>query len=65
MFADLSISEFGLEMVALDDDVLSLCMDSTFSDVEVQGDTTSLFLLAQALAKLQVGIFKLHKANQS
>jgi hypothetical protein len=54
VFADLTISEFGLEMVALDDDVLSLCMDSAFADVEVQGDTTALFLLAQALIKLQV-----------
>lgn len=51
---DLTVSEFGLDMVAMDDDVLSLCLDSAFADVEVQRDSTALFLLAQALAKLQV-----------
>jgi len=50
---DLEVSEFGLDMVALDDDVLSLCLDSAFADVEVQRDSTTLFLLAQALTKLQ------------
>lgn len=40
-------------MIALDDDVLSLCLDSAFADVEVQRDSTALFLLAQALTKLQ------------
>jgi hypothetical protein len=49
-----TISEFGLDMVALDDDVLSLCMDTSFADVGVNGDSTVLFLLAQALVKLQV-----------
>lgn len=54
VFADLTtISEFGLDMVALDDDVLSLCMDTSFADVGVNGDSTVLFLLAQALVKLQ------------
>lgn len=53
---DITVSEFGLDMIALDDDVLSLCLDSAFADVEVQRDSTALFLLAQALTKLQVRI---------
>ena len=53
MDGDLVVSEFGLDMIAFDDDVLSLCLDSAFADVEVQRDSTALFLLAEALSKLQ------------
>ncbi|KAJ9518384.1 hypothetical protein QJQ45_010290 [Haematococcus lacustris] len=51
---DVVVGELGaLEVLALEDDVLSLELDSAFKECVVDGDSTSLFYTARALLRLQ------------
>jgi hypothetical protein len=53
VYADIETREFNLDIFPLDDDVLTLGLDTTFRDCTVAGDTTSLFFVTRALLKLQ------------
>lgn len=47
------IGEYHLDLIPFDSDILSLELSSSFKDVSVDGDRTSLFYVAKALMKLQ------------
>ncbi|KMZ64182.1 putative Vacuolar protein sorting [Zostera marina] len=50
----ITIGEFPLYLVPLDDDVLSFELDFAYRDVHVDGDTSSLWHIAKALHKLEL-----------
>lgn len=50
--------EYALDMIAYDDDVISLELDSAFRDCIVDGDSTPLYYMAAAIMRLQ-GLFGL------
>jgi hypothetical protein len=50
---DMTLHDFPLDMVPLDDDVLSLELESAFKDCVADGDSSTLYLMAKALTKLQ------------
>uniref|UniRef100_A0A7S0YFR1 Sec1-like protein n=1 Tax=Polytomella parva TaxID=51329 RepID=A0A7S0YFR1_9CHLO len=54
IYADIFFGEFPLDLLPLDDDVISLELDGSFRDCVVDGDTASLFYLARALLRLQI-----------
>jgi hypothetical protein len=54
VYADVTIRELHMDLVALDVDVLTLDMASSFFDVWNDDDSTSLFYTARALMKMQV-----------
>ena len=47
------MGEFGLELVPVEEDVLSLELDGAFRDCVVDGDSSALFYAARALMRLQ------------
>ena len=47
------ISEFQLELIPLDSDVLSMEWDSAFRELYLDGDTSHLYSIARSLMKLQ------------
>eukprot|EP00879_Flechtneria_rotunda_P011579 GHRR01012094.1.p1 GENE.GHRR01012094.1~~GHRR01012094.1.p1 ORF type:complete len:596 (+),score=199.38 GHRR01012094.1:4052-5839(+) len=53
VYGDVIQGEFPLDMVPLDDDVLSLELDSAFRECTLEGDPSSLFYTASALMRLQ------------
>jgi vacuolar protein sorting-associated protein 33A len=53
VFSDLSTSEFSLDIFPLDDDVLTMGLDSCYKDCMVSGDQSSLFYVTRALMKIQ------------
>ena len=54
VYGDVEIRELHMDLVALDSDVLTLDLASSFYDVWHDEDSTSLFYTARALMKLQV-----------
>lgn len=50
---ELEVGEFHLDLVPFDVDVLSMEMPTSFKDVGVMGDHSSLFFVAKALMKIQ------------
>jgi hypothetical protein len=50
---ELTIHEYGLDMIPLDDDVMTLGLDTAFVDATVKGDPSPLLTVARALHKLQ------------
>lgn len=50
---DITVSEYGLDIIPLDDDVMTLGLDTCFRDAFVQGDSGSLLQVARALHKIQ------------
>ncbi|CAD7704276.1 unnamed protein product [Ostreobium quekettii] len=50
---DATLIEYPLEFVPFDDDVISLELEHSFRETSVEGDTTSLYIMARALAHLQ------------
>jgi len=58
VYGDVTIGEYHLDIVPLDDDLLSMELDNSFKDLFLDGDMTSLYYVAKALLKLQtiVGI---------
>ncbi|KAJ3295464.1 hypothetical protein HK104_002652 [Borealophlyctis nickersoniae] len=53
VYGDVTIREFHLDMVPLEDDLLSLEMDGSFRELFLDGDTTSVYSVAKAIMKLQ------------
>lgn len=53
VFSDLTTSEFSLDIFPLDDDVLTMGLESCFKDCVVSGDQSSLFYVTRALMKIQ------------
>ncbi|KAI8927967.1 Sec1-like protein [Entophlyctis helioformis] len=53
VFGDITIGEYHLDLVPLEDDLLSLELDA-FKPLLVDGDTTAVHAVAHALLKLQV-----------
>ena len=53
VLGDVTAWEFALDLIPLDDDVLSLEMDGSFRECYLDGDRTSLFSVAQSIMKLQ------------
>jgi len=56
---DITIGEYQLDLIPLEDDVLTLALDSAYKECFLEGDRTALFYLARSLIKLQsmFGIF--------
>eukprot|EP01135_Chromosphaera_perkinsii_P005349 Nk52_evm30s343 gene=Nk52_evmTU30s343 len=54
VYGNISIGEFQLDLVTLDYDLLSMEMETSFKDVFLEGDGTSLFHMAKAIMKLQM-----------
>jgi hypothetical protein len=52
-FADVKIGEYHLDLIPVDNDVLSMELPNSFREFAVDGDRTSLFYVAKALMKLQ------------
>ena len=53
VFGDVHVSEFRMDSIPLEDDVLSLELHDTFADLYFRKDTSSLYLVAKAIMKLQ------------
>ncbi|KAI9353386.1 Sec1-like protein [Zopfochytrium polystomum] len=53
VYGDVSISEFHLDLVPLDDDVWSLELDDAFRELYLDGDTSAIYYVAKAMMKLQ------------
>lgn len=53
VFGDLDIREYGMDIVPLDHDLLTLGLDTCYKDAYVHGDTSSLYYVTRALQKLQ------------
>ncbi|KAI9202754.1 Sec1-like protein [Polychytrium aggregatum] len=53
VLGEIHIGEYELDIVPLDEDVLSLEVESAFKDIYVDGDTSCIYSLARALMKLQ------------
>lgn len=59
VYGDVVVGEFPLELVPVEDDVISLELsDGAFRDCVADGDSTSLFYFARAVMRLQ-GLFGL------
>ncbi|GAX79670.1 hypothetical protein CEUSTIGMA_g7111.t1 [Chlamydomonas eustigma] len=53
VMGDMTLNDFSLDMVALEDDVISLELEMAFKDCVADGDSSTLYLMAKALTKLQ------------
>ncbi|KAJ3328092.1 hypothetical protein HDU93_001673 [Gonapodya sp. JEL0774] len=53
VLADLTIGEYHLDLVPLEDDFLSLEVEGSFRELYLEGDTTCVYYLAKAIMKLQ------------
>lgn len=53
ILGDVSLGEFALDMVPVEEDVLSLELEGSFFSCVVEGDSTPLFYVARAMCKLQ------------
>ncbi|KAG0200483.1 hypothetical protein BGX28_006456 [Mortierella sp. GBA30] len=58
VFGEITKGEYHLDLIPLEDDVLSLEWDSTFKELYLDQDTTSIYYAAKALMRLQ-GIYGL------
>ncbi|KAG0371871.1 MAG: Sec1-like protein [Linnemannia gamsii] len=58
VFGEITKGEYHLDLIPLEDDVLSLEWDSTFKELYLEQDTTSIYYAAKALMRLQ-GIYGL------
>ncbi|KAF9436512.1 hypothetical protein BGZ76_003730 [Entomortierella beljakovae] len=56
VFGDITKGEYHLDLIPLEDDLLSLEWDSTFKELYLDQDTTSIYYAAKALMRLQ-GIY--------
>lgn len=54
VFRDVTTGEFPLHFIPFDEDVLSLELDTAFKEYTVEGDTSSLWYVARAIANLQL-----------
>jgi hypothetical protein len=53
VLADVRLTEVRLQLFPLEDDLLSLELDTVFRECAVDGDRTGLFYVARALSRLQ------------
>ncbi|QRV94848.1 vacuolar protein sorting-associated protein 33A [Ceratobasidium sp. AG-Ba] len=53
VFGEVTISEYPLEFIPLEDDLVSLEWDNTFKEVYLDGDESSIYYAAQALSTIQ------------
>ncbi|KAJ3096942.1 hypothetical protein HDU97_005417 [Phlyctochytrium planicorne] len=53
VLGDINLGEYHLDIIPLDEDVLSLELDGAFRDVFLEGDTSPIYYLAKALLKVQ------------
>jgi hypothetical protein len=53
VYGDVVMGEFHLDLIPLDDDVVSMELHSVFREVFIDGDPTSLYYVAKALMKMQ------------
>ncbi|CAE6473130.1 unnamed protein product [Rhizoctonia solani] len=53
VFGEVTISEFPLEFIPLEDDLISLEWDNTFKEIYLDGDESSIYYAAQALSTMQ------------
>ncbi|KAL8794314.1 MAG: hypothetical protein Q9195_003140 [Heterodermia aff. obscurata] len=53
VLGDSSVEEFPLHFIPLEQDVMSLALDDSFSDLYLRKDPTAIFLAAQALMPFQ------------
>jgi hypothetical protein len=53
VFGDAHVSEFAMDMIPLEEDVLSLELYDAFADLYLRKDTSCLFSLSKAIMKLQ------------
>ncbi|KAG0032734.1 hypothetical protein BGZ82_006435 [Podila clonocystis] len=58
VFGEITKGEYHLDLIPMEDDVLSLEWDSTFKELYLDKDTTSIYYAAKALMRLQ-GIYGL------
>ncbi|KAF9403342.1 hypothetical protein BGZ94_004644, partial [Podila epigama] len=58
VFGEITKGEYHLDLIPMEDDVLSLEWDSTFKELYLEQDTTSIYYAAKALMRLQ-GIYGL------
>ncbi|KAF9583068.1 hypothetical protein BGW38_010322 [Lunasporangiospora selenospora] len=58
VFGEITKGEYHLDLIPMEDDVLSLEWDSTFKELYLDHDTTSIYYAAKALMRLQ-GIYGL------
>ncbi|KAG0239155.1 vacuolar protein sorting-associated protein 33A [Mortierella sp. GBAus27b] len=56
VFGEITKGEYHLDLIPLEDDLLSLEWDSTFKELYLDHDTTSIYYAAKALMRLQ-GIY--------
>lgn len=53
ILADVELGAYPLNMIPFDDDLISLELDGAFAECVLEGDSLSLFYMAQALVQLQ------------
>lgn len=53
VWGEVKIGEYHLDLIPVDNDVLSMELPTSFREFAVEGDRTSLFYVAKALMKLQ------------
>eukprot|EP00026_Physarum_polycephalum_P005659 Phypoly_transcript_05694.p1 GENE.Phypoly_transcript_05694~~Phypoly_transcript_05694.p1 ORF type:complete len:610 (+),score=111.39 Phypoly_transcript_05694:24-1832(+) len=53
VYGDIMISEYRLDLIPFDEDVLSLELDTSYRECLLEGDKTSLYYVARAIMKLQ------------
>ncbi|KAG8721038.1 hypothetical protein FRC08_016158 [Ceratobasidium sp. 394] len=53
VFGEVTISEYPLEFIPLEDDLISLEWENTFKEVYLDGDESSIYYAAQALSTIQ------------
>ncbi|KAF9514282.1 hypothetical protein BS47DRAFT_1376541 [Hydnum rufescens UP504] len=53
VLGEVNISSYKLELIAIEDDVVSLELENVWREINVDGDDTSIFYAAQALVTIQ------------
>eukprot|EP00759_Apiculatamorpha_spiralis_P054673 PhF_6_TR7006/c0_g1_i1/m.10408/K20182/VPS33; vacuolar protein sorting-associated protein 33 len=57
--AEITEGDFDFDLIPFEDDVMSMELDSAYSEMMVEGDPTALMYVARALWKLQIAHFGL------
>ncbi|KAJ3126525.1 hypothetical protein HK098_007425 [Nowakowskiella sp. JEL0407] len=53
VYGDISIGEYHLDIIPLDDDVISMELDNSFRELFLDGDTSAVYYVAKSIMKLQ------------
>jgi vacuolar protein sorting-associated protein 33A len=54
IYGDVTLGEFHLDIIPFDDDIISLDLHNSFRDIFLEGDTTIVQMLSNALMKFQI-----------